>query len=479
MNSCSYLARVFQLSNALFLAFFSLIVLGKHTCSAQNNASNTNLDGEWYISLHTKAIGSANFLMNFEVKENTFTALSRKNADKNILGYKTAVLGRLFTQNFKKGSLLRIENGNFERSNNTLHIKGELISTLGKFKVNGTVENDQLQSVLTNSMGQEIGWMQGNRNIPNSPLNNYKRLLNEVFLTTEKNIYNRAILKNKAWRRFKSKMNSSVTKFEDDLDMIFSFYYHSRELPFSHFTLSKTLDSSQKLTHKDLKNGYLTLKQKNDDLAYLKISSFSGSSSEVDSTFKIINERKYDHLIIDLRNNSGGNVEAGITFAANVLDTISYGGVFLTQKWFNNHSELPQIRDYDKFAQFSEANNDLLLDGIHKTKGLYLKIIPNEKTYKGELYVLVNKNTASTSEPIVYELKKQQRALIIGEATAGAMLSSETFYLGDYKITIPTADYYTSDGYKIDQNGVKPNLKTNSEDALQKTIEIITNLENN
>jgi C-terminal processing protease CtpA/Prc len=58
------------------------------------------------------------------------------------------------------------------------------------------------------------------------------------------------------------------------------------------------------------------------------------------------------------------------------------------------------------------------------------------------------------------------------------MLSSETFDLdSDYKITIPTADYYASDGYKIDQNGVKPNIKTSSEDALLKAFEKIANIE--
>jgi C-terminal processing protease CtpA/Prc len=60
------------------------------------------------------------------------------------------------------------------------------------------------------------------------------------------------------------------------------------------------------------------------------------------------------------------------------------------------------------------------------------------------------------------------------------MLSSETFNLdNDYKITLPTADYYASDGYKIDGNGVEPSIKTNSQDALQKAIEIKTSLENN
>ena len=35
---------------------------------------------------------------------------------------------------------------------------------------------------------------------------------------------------------------------------------------------------------------------------------------------------------------------------------------------------------------------------------------------------------------------------------------------------IPTADYYTSDGYRIEQNGVKPDIETKSEEALNKVL---------
>src|SRR5690606_42154192 len=81
--------------------------------------------------------------------------------------------------------------------------------------------------------------------------------------------------------------------------------------------------------------------------------------------------------------------------------------------------------------------------------------------------ILTNKNTASTCEPIVYELQRQKRAIIIGEKTAGAMLNGEMFELNQsFKMFIPTADYYTSDGYRIDLNGVKPDIETKSEDAL-------------
>jgi C-terminal processing protease CtpA/Prc len=32
---------------------------------------------------------------------------------------------------------------------------------------------------------------------------------------------------------------------------------------------------------------------------------------------------------------------------------------------------------------------------------------------------------------------------------------------------IPTADYYTVDGFRIDQNGVKPDIEVNQSEALE------------
>ncbi len=51
------------------------------------------------------------------------------------------------------------------------------------------------------------------------------------------------------------------------------------------------------------------------------------------------------------------------------------------------------------------------------------------------------------------------------------MLNGEKFELSNnFVVYIPTADYYTSDGYRIDQNGIKPNIETKSDDALEKVM---------
>ncbi|GHU82046.1 hypothetical protein FACS189415_1740 [Bacteroidia bacterium] len=199
----------------------------------------------------------------------------------------------------------------------------------------------------------------------------------------------------------------------------------------------------------------------------MKITAFIGTAAEMDSVFQIVIQKGYQNLIVDLRNNGGGNIESGLTFAERLVDSTFYGGVFLTQKWFNAHKQLPNTSDYPKFMQLSESNYNLLLNGIHTTEGICLKVIPHQPVYSGKLYILCNGNTASTCEPIVYALKHLKRATLVGEKTAGAMLSGEMFEVEKgFSMMIPTADYYTFDGNRLDKAGVKPNIEVKT-DALE------------
>jgi C-terminal processing protease CtpA/Prc len=254
----------------------------------------------------------------------------------------------------------------------------------------------------------------------------------------------------------------------DDIELIFSFYYFASNLPISHYYLIKT----QPLENSELEvipsKRFVSLDDKSETTAYLKIKSFNGTANEMDSIFSVIKKKNYLNLIVDLRNNIGGNVEAGMEFAKNVVDTTIIGGIFLTQKWFANHKNIPELNEYNQFHHFTASNYDLLKQGIHEKQGIVLKVIPNKDPFKGQLFILTNNNTASTCEPIVYSLKNHNRATIIGESTAGAMLSGESFDLqNDYSLFVPTADYYTSDGYRIDQKGVKPNIEIKADQALE------------
>lgn len=440
-------------------------------CYAQDSTDFSDIDGKWLVELNSNDIGLAKTIFTFETDKNTFRAFTRKNATKNILGFWKSSLAKIFTNDFKNGALLNITNGSLERKNDTLIVKGIFRSAMGNYYFNGKIINDSLKATLTNGKHEYRGRISGEKTTINLPLSDYPKIVNEAIDTTKDKIFNPDLLETKEWNTFEKKITKTSQKAMDDVEMIFSFYYLANNLPISHYSLVKINPINSDTKTSDTQS-FVSLEEKSKNTAYLKIKSFGGTAKEMDSVFSIIKTKNYQNLIVDLRDNTGGTVEAGMEFAKNIVDTTVIGGVFLTQKWFSENNTIPEIDQYEQFPTFSASNYDLIIQGIHKEKGLVLKVIPNEKTFNGKLFILTNKNTASTCEPIVYSLKKRNRATIVGETTSGAMLNGEFFDLQNgFSLVVPTADYYTSDGYKIDQNGVKPNIETNAKQALEYVID--------
>lgn len=455
--------------NLITIFFFTFFL--SYTLHAQKQG--VSLQGKWYIEMEHNDIGLSQIIMEFkEGNTGHFEAYTRKGAVKDILGGWNSLLARTFTNNFKEGCLLRIENGIYAVHKDTLKFSGMLTSAVGNYNIEGFVAGDRLSASLSNKSGVYKGSVKGSKNLPSLPLRNYNALFHEtVNLTTDK-IFNRDLLETKEWKAFEEKMNDVSAKLQDDLEMLFAFYYYAGKLPVSHYMLMKPFGEEENEPSKDYKQRVF-LEERSPETAYVKITSFSGSAAEMDSIFEIVGQKNYKNLIVDLRNNPGGSVDAGMSFAVHVADTTFYGGVFLTQKYFNNHNALPTVAEYDSFPHFTESNYDMLMHGIHTTEGLCLKIIPQEPAYKGRLFILTNGATASTCEPIVYGFKQRKRATIVGTHTAGAMLAAEMFDLsGGFKMFLPTADYYASDGYRIDKKGIEPDIKVET-DALEYTLKLI------
>lgn len=443
-----------------------LVLLMATSCNASHRTTNTSLEGKWYIELQQTDIGIVRTIMTFETDDSSFIAYTRKKADKDILGGWTAMLGRTFTSSFKEGSLLRIEQGIFTTRNDTLKIAGILSSAIGKYNINGYIINNEMHARIGNKKHGYRGVVKGSRSVPALPFEDYQALFEKAVALTKNKIYNRKLLLTKEWKNFTTAMRNVSANVQDDLEMVFAFFYYADKLPLSHYALMKIPETDNTTPAPQSPHAFLT--EKTAHTAYLKISSFAGSAAEIDSIFTLIRRKGYTNLVIDLRNNPGGSIEAGMAFATNIADTTFYGGIFLTQEYFNIYSAPPVVADYPRFEHFTDANYDLVIEGIHNKPGLCLKIIPKGNTYRSNLYILTNNRTASTCEPIVYGLQQQNLATIVGERTAGAMLNGEMFELDkDFKMVIPTADYYTSDGYRIDQAGVEPDIKVKQEEALE------------
>jgi carboxyl-terminal processing protease len=162
---------------------------------------------------------------------------------------------------------------------------------------------------------------------------------------------------------------------------------------------------------------------------YLRISTFSETTAQ-DVSRAILRLKRDNHgqlngLVLDLRNNPGGVLEAGVAVADDFLDS----GVIVTAD-----GRTPEAR----FRM--DATPGDLIDGA-------------------PLVVLVNGGSASASEIVAGALKDHGRALLVGRRTYGKGSVQTVMPLahgGAVKLT--TSRYFTPSGASIHGKGIVPDV---------------------
>ena len=157
-------------------------------------------------------------------------------------------------------------------------------------------------------------------------------------------------------------------------------------------------------------------------LGYLRITQFSeGVPTQVKEALEELSDRNVEGLVLDLRNNSGGLVSAGLAVA----------DVFL---------------DQDPIVE--TRNRDGIADPIQAGPG---------ELYSGPMVTLVNSGTASASEILAGALQDDGRSLLLGEKTFGKGLIQTLTNLSDGSgLAVTVAGYVTPSGRDIQGQGIQP-----------------------
>ncbi|HEX8561881.1 MAG TPA: S41 family peptidase [Flavobacterium sp.] len=407
--------------------------------------------------------------LDVSMDEDQFTITSPENADVRLFGGK-AKLGRLLGKSPKKGIIVTIKGKQKKDS-----LFGETnIPMVGKLKFKGIVKNKTLSGEFISAETTSIGTLHGV--VTEEEKLTYSHLYPIIVKTIQDNIYSKDAIENEDWKDFQEKIKKLCTTAHDDIELFLGFNIYNQELPFTHLNLfiGQIGDAADSVEKRSTQKSVI-FEEKNTTTAYLLIKNFSSSAEELATILpKIVQNQNYQNLIVDLRNNPGGGIDAAFEFARHITDNDINVGFFVTNKLRYSGFE-PAL--FNTLPELQPESTQSFTDELQTLPGVKLIFKkPENRVFTGKLFVLTNGGTGSTSEPIVYSLKNSKRAVIIGEKTAGAMLAATPFNVsGKYNIMLPIADFYTYDGVRLDKVGVRPNIEVNSEDALKKALELINN----
>lgn len=165
----------------------------------------------------------------------------------------------------------------------------------------------------------------------------------------------------------------------------------------------------------------------NKQFAYLKIKSFSIPSAKYELFYKecfdSIKHAGTQNLIIDLRDNGGGSLDASRNLFAYLTDQPF---VYLDQPVTNGYFDIRKYGNhYQKIKYFLFGHNDK--DNVSQDKNgrfySYMKgyqsLPPHKNNFKGKVYVLINGYTFSAASLFSANLKGIKRATFVGEETGG------------------------------------------------------------
>jgi len=173
---------------------------------------------------------------------------------------------------------------------------------------------------------------------------------------------------------------------------------------------------------------------------------------------------KIDRLIIDLRGNTGGGIAA-----LRVMSFLTPGrvpvGFALDRRRSAANLEAEKL-GFPRFSRIPPSANNLWLLGLRFAPAMLSKkpiVLETEglgpMPFHGRVVVLVDRHTASAAEMIVAFARENNLAHIVGEKTAGRLLSATSVKVGSgFRLALPTGVYYTWKGSILEGTPIEPDL---------------------
>lgn len=222
-------------------------------------------------------------------------------------------------------------------------------------------------------------------------------------------------------------------------------------------------------------------KELSSKIGYIQIKRFDEGKAAVDlidQAFAVLGS--HNSLIIDLRGNEGGTLSIGMRLCDYLFQEMRPLGYLATRAGLDRSGikSLSNIRAAGLSA-YNGYNVDEFLKELKRSGVVMLESGGRApQIYRGHTVVLINERSGSATEAYAGVIKESGVATLIGQRTAGAMLSSTKVNVpGGWTLLLPEADFITAGGMRIEGKGVEPNIFVKSEDkqdtVLKQAVEFL------
>lgn len=172
------------------------------------------------------------------------------------------------------------------------------------------------------------------------------------------------------------------------------------------------------------------------EVGYIVVALFAeDTAEEFEEAVDALKEEGCDKFIIDLRDNGGGLTDSSIRIADYLLPECT----IMTEK----------TKDGTEKVYTSEASSADL-----------------------DMVVLVNENTASSSEILTGALQDNDACTVLGSRTFGKGVTQVTHQFKDGSaVKITVTEYLTPDGHHVQDNGITPDIEVSADEIMERAIE--------
>lgn len=303
-----------------------------------------------------------------------------------------------------------------------------------------------------------------------------KTLAQAINLTMRENHYDPSELETEGYLRTEENILKLADTATSEEEFLIGFTEIWRDGPFSHVVLQKARQSAEDtaayLDQLRIGGGGATLSW-NENIALLTVKTMMGLDTieEIEAAYDVILEKNAEALIIDLRNNPGGAF-AIIPLVQHIIEDPLDAGGFIGQRWNSEMDRAPTLADALAVEPWQGWSVSSFWADVQANTLIRIRFEPEAEGFKGPVYVLLNHQTASAAELAADALQASGRAILIGEVSAGEMLSQKMYDLpGGYHLYLPIADYYSFHGGRIEGQGVTPDILADPDEAMTIALE--------